>query len=433
MADIRAFRGTFYNPQVVQDLSRTVAPPYDVIDEKQRNSLLARSPYNIVRLILPQKESRRAFWNSSAALYRAWKMGEVLTADSGRCIYIYRQTFDLPDGRTMSRTGVLALLRCRDFASGEVLPHEKTFPRTRVERLNLLRSCRANFSQIFTVFRDESEEVGGFIEEASSTDASMAFRDEEGIRHDVWRMEEGEQTRRLADILGDKKLIIADGHHRYETALAYSKEDAGAAGIDRPSAYASVALFRSEDPGLTILPVHRLLRRVKMPLHEIRRRLERYFDIETIQRDITERRGVFAQRLESAGRTAFIMITREGADLLVLRDGVDLGSILDGPESARWKVLDVSVLHALVIGEGMEVDAGEAAENGDLTFTPWESTVMSALQEGTAEAAFLVRSTSMDEIWEIAEGGERMPHKSSYFYPKLPSGLIIYDHGNALS
>jgi len=417
----------------VQDLSRAVAPPYDIIDEKRKASLLARSPYNVVRLILPQKESRREFWSDSATLYRAWKMGEVLTTDSGRCIYIYRQTFDLPDGRTMSRTGALALLRCKDFAGGEVLPHEKTFPRTRAERLNLLRSCRANFSQIFTVFRDESEEVRSLIEEAASADTCMAFRDEEGIRHDVWRMEEGEQTRRLSDILGDKKLIIADGHHRYETALAYSKEDAGAAGAGHPGAYVSVALFRSEDPGLAILPVHRLLRSMKMPVDEVRRRLERYFNVETIQRDITERRGMYAERLESMGRTAFIMITREGADLLVLRDDVDPAGILDGPESARWKALDVSILHSLVMGEGMDVDASEAAENGDLSFTPWESTVISALQEGTSEAAFLVRSTSMDEIWEIAEGGERMPHKSSYFYPKLPSGLIVYDHENALA
>lgn len=433
LADIRAFRGTFYNPQVVQDLSRAIAPPYDVIDDKRKDALLTRSPYNIVRLILPHKERRREFWNDSATLFRAWKMGEVMTLDAGRCIYVYRQTFDLPDGRTVSRTGTIVLLRCKDFSSGEILPHEKTFPRTRAERLNLLRSCRANFSQIFTVFRDEEEEARSLIDEASSSDACVSFRDEEGIRHDVWRMEEGQRTRKLADILGDKELIIADGHHRYETALAYSKEDTGSAGAGHPGAYASVAMFRSEDPGLAILPVHRLLRRMKLPADEVRRRLEPYFNIETIQRDITERRGMFAERLESVGRTAFIMITCTGADLLVLRDGVDPAGIIEGPESARWKTLDVSVLHALVIGEGLETDAGEAAENGDLSFTPWESAVMSALQEGTAEVAFLVRSTSMEEIWEIAEGGERMPHKSSYFYPKLPSGLIIYDHENALT
>jgi uncharacterized protein (DUF1015 family) len=417
----------------MQDLSKAVAPPYDIIDEKRKQALLARSPYNIVRLILPQQEGEREFWINSATLFRAWKLGEVLTTDTGRCIYFYRQTFDLPDGGRVSRTGILALLRCRDFASGEILPHEKTFPRTRAERLNLLRSCRANFSQIFTVFRDDSEEALGHIEEVTSAPAGIAFRDEEGIGHEVWRMEEGEQVRRLADALSTRKLIIADGHHRYETALAYSAEDAAAAGPGNPGAYISVVLFRSEDPGLAILPVHRMLRRMNVSPAEARARLERYFDIVTVQGGIDERAGMFGERLESAGRTAFIMITREGAELLVLRESVEPGSILAGPESARWKSLDVSILHSLVIGEGLGMDANVLAESGELFFTPWESEVMSALQGGKAEAAFLVRPTGMDDIWEIAEGGERMPHKSSYFYPKLPSGLIIYDHETALS
>ncbi len=432
MADIRAFRGTFYNPQVVKDLSETIAPPYDIIDDKRKQELLERSPYNIVRLILPQQGSNREFWNNSATLFRAWKMGDVLSLDTARCLYVYRQTFDIPEGGRMSRTGIMALLRCRDFGSGEILPHEKTFPRTRAERFNLLRSCRANFSQIFTVFRDDGEEALEIIEEAASAPAHIAFRDDEGIGHEVWRMEEGEQVDMLADILSARKLIIADGHHRYETALAYGKEESSAAPAGDASAYVSTVLFRSQDRGLAVLPVHRLLRRMKQPVEEVRRKMERHFTIETIQDDISLRRGMFKDRLESAGRTAFVMITRQGADLLVLREGVDLGGILMGPESARWKGLDISVLHSLVIGEALNMDANAAAESGELFFTPWESTVMSALQEGTAEAAFLVRATSMDDIWDIAMDGERMPHKSSYFYPKLPSGLAIFDHENAL-
>jgi uncharacterized protein (DUF1015 family) len=195
----------------------------------------------------------------------------------------------------------------------------------------------------------------------------------------------------------------------------------------------SVALFRSEDPGLAILPVHRLLRKFPLPVEEAHRRLERFFQVEVVQSDIADRKGMFKERLEATGRPAFIMITREGAALLVPREGVELDGILEGPESVRWKSLDVPILHSLVIGEGLGLDASGLAEKGDLCFTPWESSVMSALTEGEVEAAFLVRPTRMDEIWEIAEGGERMPHKSSYFYPKLPSGLVIYDHETAFS
>lgn len=433
MADLKPFRGTFYNPQVVVDLSRAIAPPYDVIDEKKKQALLSRSPYNIARLILPQPGGGAEFWNNAATLFRAWKKGDVLSCDSARCFYVYRQTFSLPARGSVSRTGVLALLRCKEFSSGEILPHEKTFPRTRVERLNLLRACRANFSQIFTVFRDEEEEVLPLLQDATTDPCLIDVSDDEGVRHQVWRMEEGALSDKVKAALGGKKLIIADGHHRYETALAYSREKHASAGAARAAAYVSAVLFRSEDHGLAVLPVHRLLRRLPLTLEDARRRLERYFHVEDLQGDAASRAGMFGDRLASTRRPAFVMVTPGGVLLLVLREGVEPDAILKGQESSSWKNLDISVLHSLVMEESMGLDASALAEKGDLYYTPWESTAMSALGAGEAEAAFMVRPTRIEEIWDIAEGGERMPHKSSYFYPKLASGLIIYDHDTALS
>jgi uncharacterized protein (DUF1015 family) len=433
LADIRAFRGTFYNPQVVEDLSKTIAPPYDIIDDKKKRALLSRSPYNIVRLILPQSEGGAEFWNHASTLYRAWKKGEVLTSDGGSCLYIYRQTFELPGEGSMSRTGILALLRCKDFSSVDILPHEKTFPRTRAERLSLLRACHANFSQIFTVFKDEDEEVLPLLEEATTDPPFIEMRDDEGVNHQVWRLEEGDKASGLALTMGDKKLIIADGHHRYETALAFSKEKHATASAAQAAAYVSVALFRSEDPGLAVLPVHRLLKRMPLAAEDVHGRLEEYFHVEVMENMPSQRLGMFRDKLESSRRPAFVMVSATGAALLTLRERVKPDSILEGPESDRWKNLDISILHSLVIAEGLGLDAAELAERGELYFTPWESAAMDALTEGEAQAAFLVRPTRMDEIWDIAEGGERMPHKSSYFYPKLASGLLIYDHGTALS
>lgn len=433
LADIRPFRGTFYNPQVVEDLARAIAPPYDVIDEKKRNVLLSRSPYNIARLILPQPGGDADFWNNAATLFRAWKKGGVLACDGAQCFYVYRQTYALPASGEVSRTGMLALLRCRDFSSGEILPHERTFPRTRAERLNLLRACRANFSQIFTVFRDREEEVLPLLEEAAAQPCFMEVTDDEGVRHRVWRLEAGDGAERLKASLRGKKLIIADGHHRYETALAYSGEKHATASEAHAAAYVSVVLFRSEDPGLAVLPVHRVLRRLTLTPEEACRRLERYFHVEALRGDATSRAGMLGDRLASSRRPAFVMATAAGVALLSLREGVEPEGILGGPESAEWKNLDISVLHSLVLEECLGLDSSVLAENGDLYFTPWESAAMSALSEGEAEAAFIVRPTRMDEIWDIAEGGERMPHKSSYFYPKLASGLMIYDHENALS
>ncbi len=433
LADVRAFRGTFYNPRVVEDLSRAIAPPYDVIDDKKKKQLTERSPYNIVRLILAQERGPAEFWHDSATLFRAWKRGEVLTGDSGPCFYIYRQTFPVPGERALSRTGIAALLRCKDFSTGEVLPHEKTFPRTRLERLNLLRACRANFSQVFTVFRDAEEEVLAFMEVTKRSSPFIEIRDDEGVEHQVWRMEEGDAASRLAGIMEKKRLIIADGHHRYETALSFSKERHASASAAQAAAYVSVAMFRCEDPGLVVLPVHRLLRRLPLAVDEVNRRLERHFNVEVIQSGPARREGMFKDLLESKRTPAFVMVTRAGAALATLREGVEPGHIVSGPESARWKNLDISVLHSLVIEEVLRLDASRLAENGDLYFTPWESAAVSALENGDAEAAFLLRPASVRDIWDIAAGGERMPHKSSYFYPKLPSGLLIYDHDMAFA
>ena len=432
MADIRAFRGTFYNPLVIEDLSRVIAPPYDIIDDKRRSDLQSRSPFNIVRLILPQEDGEREFWNDSAALFGAWKNGDVLVSDEAPSLYIYRQTFELSAAERVSRTGIVAGLRCEDLSNGDVLPHEKTFSRTREQRLNLLRSCKANFSQIFMVFQDPGEEALALLENATAGSAMLELRDDEGVEHRLWRLSDPGDVLSMAGVLSDRKLIIADGHHRYETALAYSREGPGATPPDAAASYVSITLFRSEDPGLSILPVHRILSDLPMTAHEAVERLKEYFEVEMVTRDIGAREGMYGDMLRSYRRPCFVMVSREGVARLVLREGVEPAKALKGAESERWKELDISILHSLIIGEGLGLDASELAEKGELRFTPWEREALAAVGEGKAGAAFIVRPTRIDEIWDIAEGGERMPHKSSYFYPKLPSGLVIYDHESAL-
>lgn len=427
VAEIRPFRGTFYNPNTIEDLSQVLAPPYDVIGDEMKESLLGRSPHNIVRLILPQSHEDQQFWNTSAELFEEWKDRKVFTGDEQACIYAYRQKFELPDSHRCSRLGILAILKCRDLSAGVVLPHEKTFPRTLEERLNLLRACRANFSQVFMSFRDPDEEVGKLLEWVAAGPVFLQFEDDEGTHHELWRIRERDDINGLVSMLADKKLIIADGHHRYETALAYSGEKQATGDESCPRDYVCTTLFRSEDTGMVILPVHRLLKHLPMPVEEASSRLERFFDLEEIQGNALSRRGI-AKELERIDETSFVMITSNSAVQLFLKRGLDLKDILKGPESDKWKCLSISVLHSLLLGECLGLDADHLAERGELYFTPWEGVALSAVTDGRADAAFLVRATRMQEIWEIAEGGERMPHKSSYFYPKLPSGMVIYDH-----
>ncbi|MBC7229521.1 MAG: DUF1015 domain-containing protein [Actinobacteria bacterium] len=431
---IRPLRGTLYRREVVGDMARVIAPPYDVIGEEEQKVLLARSPYNIVRLILPLPGGAPEFWDQAAALFSSWKREGVLGLDDGPGVYVYRQTFAHPASGTLSRTGLLAAVRCTDLESGMVLPHERTFPRTRSQRLSLLRACRANFSQVFMVFRDPAGEVLELIERAVSAEPFLAFRDCEGMEHELWRMGYGAGAEEICRRLEGRRLIIADGHHRYETALAYAREDSAAYAAGHPRAFVSAVLFRSEDPGLLILPVHRVLRRLPLPARETVRRLDGMFEVERVD-DGEWRTGKGmpggAGAETEGGRPVFHMLTREGAWRLVLREGVEAAARPEEGSSARWRRLDVSLLHSLVFGEALGMEAGELAEKGELFFTPWEEEVAAALEGGAAEAAFMLRATSMEEIWEIAEGGERMPHKSSYFHPKLPSGLVVYDHETA--
>jgi uncharacterized protein (DUF1015 family) len=221
--------------------------------------------------------------------------------------------------------------------------------------------------------------------------------------------------------------------HRYETALAFSKEDPTIKDPGHPCKFVSATLVRSRDPGLVILPVHRVLRKLPLPLEEIYRRLERYFELQVVQGNAAERRGSLAADLQREGRARFIMVTGREIMRLVLRRGVVPAREIEGAESRRWKELDISVLHALVLKEVMGLQPERLAEKGELSFTPWESEALDQVSSGKASAAFLVRPTRMEDIWEIASAGERMPHKSSYFYPKLPSGLVIYDHESAFS
>ncbi len=430
LIEIRPFRATLYNPSIVEDLSRVLAPPYDVIDEAGKERLRSRSPYNIVRLILPESAVDVDFWHRSAAFFRAWKKGEILVLDDSRCLYLHRQAFSFAPEGTFVRTGIIAALKCQELGRS-ILPHELTFPRTRSERLNLLRACRANFCQVFVVFRDPEEELLSIMEEAASGPPCLEFRDEEGVEHSLWRLPEGEETERISRYMADRKLIIADGHHRYETALAYSREGSSAGPAGDARRFLSVTLVRSEDPGLVILPVHRLLK-VPVPApEEAGERLERYFRVESLAGEEWSRRGLLSESLKVPGPPAFIMATRRGLWRLTLREGVRPDKVITGGESRRWKELDVSVLHALLFRECLGLDAGALAEDGLLSFTPWESTALDQVVEGGAEAAFLVRPVSIQDIWQIAEKGERMPHKSSYFHPKLPSGLVIFDHETA--
>lgn len=418
MLEIRPFKGTFFRTGKVGDYSRVVSPPYDVINEDMRREFLRSSPYNIVRLILPEP-GEKEFWNRSASLFRAWKEEGILHVDTTPAFYVHAQTFSLPGGDSRTRTGLIALLKCVDFPGGDVLPHEKTFHRTLAERLNLLRACRANFSQVFTVFRDAEGEVEEVLAGVKRGFPWMEFRDREGVVHRLWRLADAAAVEKVRRILAPRKLIIADGHHRYETALRYSREAGGWS-----SRYVPVTLFRSEDPGLVVLPVHRLLRRFPFTLEEAVEKLRGFLRVVEVRGNVEEIAAAFTDS-EDPSSPRYALLCGEGG-VLLSGDGDKGFRPKEG--GRRREGLDIVVLHELILKRALGLPVEAMAERRELYFCPWKEKVLQDLREGRAEASFLVRPTSMEDIWMMAETGERMPHKSSYFYPKLPSGLVIYDH-----
>ena len=424
--EARPFRGTFFDLERVGHIKEVIAPPYDVIDDREKESLLRRSPFNVVRLILPV-DGEEEFWRDAARTFQRWKEEGIFRVDPEPAVYLYRQAFTLPDGRELERTGAVVLLRCVDFSQGVVLPHEMTFPRTRNQQLNLLRACRANFSQVFVLVRDEEGLLLRHLGEAAeSRTPFLDFRDEQGVRHRLSRMEETEWALRLFLLMRDRKAVIADGHHRYETAVLYAEENAGQ-GDDHPGRFVSVCVYSSSDPGLVSLPVHRVLAGVGLPRRGVLRELGEYFEVEEVPADS------LPAAVGRGERTAFGLLFPDRGVLLTLKPGLELEELVAGEHSPGWKNLDVSILHHLVIFRVLGEDPVLLAEAGKLTFTPWAEEAMEKVGSGEAEAAFLIRPTPLEVMWELAEKGERMPHKSTYFYPKLPSGLVIYDHATGLT
>ncbi len=424
--EIRPFRGTFFNLDKVGRIEEVIAPPYDVVDERQKRQLLLRSPYNVVRLILPV-DSEEEFWNDSARLFSRWKEEGVFRTDHEVAVYLYRQAFTLPGDETLERTGVITLLRCVDFSQGCVLPHEMTFPKTRSQQLNLLRACQANFSQIFTLVSDEGGDLLSHLTRGLAGSVPILdFRDDQGVRHRLFRVAEGSWTSRLTELIRGRRAVIADGHHRYETAVQYAAENA-ARGEDHPSQYVSVCLYSSADPGLVSLPVHRVIKGVGITWEKALRDLEEYFDLERVES------SRLRQALKLQKRLAFGLYLRGFGVLLSPKDRVNLEELVEANRSPEWKLLDVTVLHQVVISRILGQDPVFLVEAGKLSFTPWADEAMAEVDSGEAEALFLLRPTSLSTMWALAEKGERMPHKSTYFHPKLPSGLVMYDHASGLA
>lgn len=426
MSLVHPFRARIYRHEPCADLSAFTAPPYDVVTPERRTALLAAEPHNVVALELPdgpldpsvpgnRYENGRAIWND-------WHDAGVLVEDDSPAIYIVEQSWE-HEGRHIRRRGFVAAVRLHPFSDGVVLPHERTLAQALNDRLELTRATAANLSQVFSLYSDPAGETDGVFDSHMVADPMFTATDADGVLSKVWAIRDAAAIEAVAEIIGDRPLFIADGHHRYTTALAYRDErraEDAAAGLERvdpPYDFVMMTLVNMDDPELLVLPTHRLARSDgAFDSRAFWSGMERYFDL-------AEPVTPPSAGVGDAARTTFVVRTADGTTkVATLRADVDPAEAISGVHSDHWKRLDVTVLQELVLKPLFGIDADDPTALDRLAFAKDAS---EALKVSGADAAFLVAPTRMDQLRAVALSGETMPQKSTYFYPKLLSGLLL--------
>lgn len=430
MADIQAFRGYRYDLGRVGNLSDVIAPPYDVIDAALQQQLYERSPYNVIRLILNRETSADSETNNrytrAAQSLRDWQQEGVLVQDSARSLYVYHQDFDV-EGRRFTRKGFMARVRLEPFGQGRVYPHEETLSGPKADRLKLFHATGMNLSQIFGLYPDEDGEVTARLDAAVGRALPIQAVDHLGVTSKLWPVTNQQTISAIAGLMGPKPIFIADGHHRYETALKYLDErrQAGeATDPDHPANFVLMMMVSMHDPGLVILPTHRLVSGIgDVRAEQLRTILGANFEIETVGAG------------PSAASAAWETIEVDGRqDLLgfgtVADDTWQLGRFRAPEQMARlaadhseaWRGLGVAILQRVVLEQALP-QAGGAPK---CAYVHLLREVNEAVAARRCQLAVLVPPAAMDHVAQIAGNLEKMPPKSTYFYPKLLSGLVFH-------
>ncbi len=408
MADLQPLRTLRYDTSVAGPLEDLIAPPYDVIDKKMRAQLAARSPYNVVHVDLPPS------YEQAAVTMADWRAQGVLVQEEEPAVWVLRQDYQAPDGAGRTRTGFLARVRVDEYGPGRIRPHERTHPGPREDRLKLTRATRANLSPIFSLFPDPDGIAERAMEQISEGEPTAQAGDDL-----LWRSSDPDLVAELQMALADAELLIADGHHRYETARTYA-EEVGGEGEHR---YVLMLLCSLSDPGLLVFPTHRLLTGLAddpAKQEAIRDVLMRDFEVEELGaadelEPGPETNGVALGYMDSFHKKPY---------RVTLKDQATADRALEGmPEPYRR--LDTAVLEALVLREALGMSEDDISHLRGLDYSKSLDDAIDAVRTGRADAGFFMRATPVEQVREVAETGESMPPKSTYFFPKVPTGLVF--------
>ena len=423
MAHIKPFKGIVYNPAVIGELKDVVAPPYDVISKSMQEHYYDSNPYNIIRLILGKETEKDTGtdnkYTRSRRCFDEWLKKHALEQDKKPSIYIYQQTY-LHEGKKRTRIGFMANMRIEDPNKSRVLPHEYTLAKPKVDRLNLIKQVKANLSPIFALFYEKNCSVTNLLKNFAKKNIPLISIDFEGVTHRLWRISDNGTIDKIKKVMRDKKVFIADGHHRYEVARAYRNLMRKKKNYNKNVDHVMMYFTNLKEAGnVTILSTHRLLKDIG-DVNEavIRNSLEPYFDI-------SEHAGVdmlLKSLSEDRVRPRFGIYMGHGQYILIsLKKKVLVSKIIKSDKSSQWKRLSVTVLHNFIIGNLLSLKDSE--DNVKYVREPEDAVQL--VDSGEYKIAFFLNPTKAYQVKEVAEKGDMMPQKSTYFYPKLLTGLVV--------
>ncbi|MBU3949974.1 MAG: DUF1015 domain-containing protein [Proteobacteria bacterium] len=437
MANVIPFKGIIYNPQKIGDLAEVTTPPYDVINKEEQVNFHNRHPQNIIRLILgsetKEDNENNNRYTRAAAFFNKWLSEEILIADKSPVFYLTAIDFPV-DGKMFRRFGLTALVGLEPFEKGIILPHEKTYSKTKSERLKLMKACHANFSPIFSLYSGKIDALNILEKKASESPADSDFIDGKGHRQRLWMINDANIQKSISSEFNDKILYIADGHHRYETALNYrewvSKNNPDFSPA-HPANFIMMFICSMEDPGLIILPAHRLLSGIdNQKLSGFLQKAPEYFDITEIvadKNDTEKAKALFISSLrkeESKNKIGVMLKNSNSFYIISPKPGVmkdNFGNEL----SESLMDLDVTVLTRLILTEVLGFDQAGLDNENLISYSSSDKEAMENIISGEYDMAFILNPTKIEQVQRVAGEGLIMPRKSTYFYPKVITGQVM--------
>ena len=441
MAKIAPFRGILYNPKKAGDLNKVMAPPYDVISPEFQGRLYERHPQNIIRLILgkvfPDDTPGNDRYSRAALDFKKWQDEKTLVRDVKPAIYYYVQVYRLKDGQRRTRKGFIALAKLEEFGKGGIHPHEKTLAGPKADRLKLMEACHTNFSCIFSIYSEPQKIVNRLLEDCCVNGSPIIdVADDDAVENKVWRVDRPEIIKKIAEIMSQKPLFIADGHHRYETALNYrnimrekSDDYTGKEAFN----YVMMYFSNMDDDGMTIMPTHRVVHNVsKFNPKAFLANCSPFFNMEEIKWDSRiepkVRKEVYKKMEEKGaglpsfglyinGIDSYFVLTLKGKDIMDKAFGSSISEV--------FKSLDVTALHALILNNILGISSTAQENQENIVYVKGMDEAIEEARKGGRQMAFLLNPTKIEQVKAVATAGHVMPQKSTYFYPKLLSGLLI--------